>query len=181
MGQLDADGYSWTLDAGDPHPIGINETALVRDLAAGSYSVTLSGLATNCHLDGGNSRTVPVSAAATARVSFTISCVARIGTKILFKSTKDSESDLYVMNTDGSAKVNLTSAAREQGHWNLGDFEWSHDGRKIAFVAIGPDTVPDAEPIPTRVFRDERRRRRSAHRKRHPDDLPQGRTTVVAG
>jgi TolB protein len=56
------------------------------------------------------------------------------------------------MNTDGSAKVNLTSAALAQGNWTLGDFEWSHDGRKIAFVAFGPDTVPDAEPIPTRVF-----------------------------
>jgi Tol biopolymer transport system component len=75
-----------------------------------------------------------------------------MGTKILFKSTKDTDSDLYVMNTDGSAKVNLTSAARAQGNWSLGDFEWSHDGRKIAFVAIGPDTVSDAEPIPSRVF-----------------------------
>jgi Tol biopolymer transport system component len=56
------------------------------------------------------------------------------------------------MNTDGSAKVNLTLAAREQGQWRLGDFEWSHDGRKIAFVAVGPDTVPDAEPIPSRIF-----------------------------
>jgi Tol biopolymer transport system component len=150
-GSPDADGYAWALDAVDPRQIGINETVLVGNLAMGSHIVTLSNLASNCRIEGNNPRTVSVIADATTRTTFSISCLATQGTKILFRSTRDGVTDLFVMNTDGSAPMNLTSRARQQGQWSPGDFQWSHDGQRIAFVASGPVAVSDAEPIPTRI------------------------------
>ena len=81
---IDPDGYTVTLDASDSRPIPANGSVTYDDLAIGSHTVTLSGVASNCTVSGGNSRTVTVSAGATASASFAVSCAAAPATRLAF-------------------------------------------------------------------------------------------------
>jgi TolB protein len=52
------------------------------------------------------------------------------GRKLAFVSQRDGNSEIYVMNADGSAQENLTRQPANDSHPS-----WSPDGRKIAFVS----------------------------------------------
>ncbi|HEU4697587.1 MAG TPA: hypothetical protein VFS40_00245 [Gemmatimonadales bacterium] len=70
----DPDGYTVTLDAGTPQPIGAAATVTLADVATGPHFVTLGGLAANCHVEGDNPLTVTVAAAATVNAGFAVFC-----------------------------------------------------------------------------------------------------------
>src|SRR3989442_1649835 len=55
--QLDPDGYTVTVDGGSPQSLGINDSTSYTNLAAGSHTVALSGVAANCPVSGGPSPT----------------------------------------------------------------------------------------------------------------------------
>jgi hypothetical protein len=71
----DADGYTVKLDGAEP---GLSITATgsitISDVAEGSHSVVLSGVAENCTAADGLTRSVPVTAGATAETGYAISC-----------------------------------------------------------------------------------------------------------
>jgi hypothetical protein len=73
---LDADGYTIRVDQGSSQALTINGTLTVGNLAAGSHTVLLGGLAANCTAAGDNPATATVTAGQTASVAFTITCVA---------------------------------------------------------------------------------------------------------
>src|SRR5437868_3313463 len=73
---LDADGYTLTLDGGTTRSIGVNGSVTCSGVSAGSHTVVLSGVAGNCAASGGPSRTVSVPAGGTASTSFAVSCTA---------------------------------------------------------------------------------------------------------
>src|SRR2546421_385512 len=73
-GTLDPDGYTFTVDGGSGRAIGINTSVTVDGLSPGSHTVVLSGIAANCSISGGTSRTVTVTAGQTATVSFSVDC-----------------------------------------------------------------------------------------------------------
>jgi preprotein translocase subunit YajC len=100
----DADGYTFAVDSGAPQPIGVNAAASVAEIAAGDHVVALSGVATNCTLQGANPRTVTVSAGDTAEVSFSIACVATTGTIRVSVATSGAPADPdgYAVTLDGS-------------------------------------------------------------------------------
>ncbi|HEX6732905.1 MAG TPA: hypothetical protein VF074_22990 [Pyrinomonadaceae bacterium] len=52
------------------------------------------------------------------------------GKKIGFRSNRDGNDEVYVMNADGSQQINLMRHAA-----NDGDVSWSPDGRSIAFAS----------------------------------------------
>lgn len=62
--------------------------------------------------------------------------------KIVFLTNRHGESDLYVMNTNGSNQTRLTFSLTGQGH---GSPSWSHDGSKIVFqkggVGVGASQI----------------------------------------
>src|SRR5256884_271592 len=70
----DPDGYAYSVDGATPQPIADNQTITLTGVATGSHTVVLSGLAGNCTVSGGTSRTVTVTAGQTVTASFTISC-----------------------------------------------------------------------------------------------------------
>ncbi|HEV2083992.1 MAG TPA: hypothetical protein VGR09_02845, partial [Gemmatimonadales bacterium] len=72
---LDPDGYSVSLDGGDPQGIGTNGTLTIGSIAAGSHSLQLSGEVANCTVSGDNPRVVTISSGQTATVQFALACV----------------------------------------------------------------------------------------------------------
>jgi hypothetical protein len=72
----DVDGYSVAVDNGTSQHIDPNNNTgvIFPDLAVGSHTAVLSGVAGNCTVTGGNSKTVNVSAGGTEIAAFDISC-----------------------------------------------------------------------------------------------------------
>src|SRR2546425_6545323 len=67
---LDPDGYTVTVDGNASKAIGTNGSVSFADLSAGDHSVALSGVASNCSVSGGDSRTVTVPAGGTPPATF---------------------------------------------------------------------------------------------------------------
>jgi len=70
---IDPDGYSLTVD-GDQAYILPASGSLVLQLAQGSHTVQVGGLAENCAVDGANPRAIVVGPGGTVDVSFTVVC-----------------------------------------------------------------------------------------------------------
>ena len=102
---LDPDGYTVAVDGGPGQAIGINGSLSFTNLAAGSHSVTLSGVAANCTVSGGNSQTVSVPSGGTATAAFTVSCSATTGNLTVTTSTSGSslDPDGYTVTVDGGS------------------------------------------------------------------------------
>src|SRR5207248_9928879 len=75
----DADGYTVTVDGNTSRSISANGSVTFSGLSAGSHSVQLSGVASNCSVSGGTSRRVDVPAGGTASTTFSVSCAALRG------------------------------------------------------------------------------------------------------
>ncbi|PYP49552.1 MAG: hypothetical protein DMD45_14100, partial [Gemmatimonadetes bacterium] len=86
----DPDGYTFALDNGPPQPIGVSRSITLTDVPAGSHTVVLSGVAGNCTVTNGTSRTVTLSAGGSATASFTITCQALPGSLTVRTATTGS-------------------------------------------------------------------------------------------
>src|SRR5205085_12128033 len=76
-------------------------------LAAGSHSVALSGVAPNCSVNGGTSRTVAVSAGGNASTAFSVTCTPippTTGSLTVTTSTSgsDLDPDGYTVTVEGA-------------------------------------------------------------------------------
>src|SRR5437588_6054051 len=105
---LDTDGYTLTLDGGTTRSIGVNGSVTFSSVSAGSHTVVLSGVAGNCTVSGGTSRTVSVPAGGTASTSFAVSCAApppQTGDLAVTTNTSGSniDADGYTVTVDGNA------------------------------------------------------------------------------
>jgi Tol biopolymer transport system component len=126
---LHQDGYAVSLDGGASISMKPNEVYLFGGLAPGVHQVSLSGLPTDCSMDGANPENVSVMPGYTTTFTVTVTC-SLSGGKIAFLSTRDGNQEIYVINPDGSGETRLT---------NDPDYDhspaWSPDGMKIAFVS----------------------------------------------
>ena len=68
-------GYTVSVDGGASQSIGANATVTFADLPAGSHTVVLSGVPSNCTVSGSATQTVTVPSGATATASYSVSCV----------------------------------------------------------------------------------------------------------
>src|SRR5262245_11015674 len=73
-GDLDQDGYRVSVDGGSERAIAISGLTTYSDLAPGTQSVSLGGLATNCAVSGQNPATATIAAGAVAHTDFQINC-----------------------------------------------------------------------------------------------------------
>src|SRR5207244_1547723 len=70
------DGHTATVDGGASQGIATNGSVTFTALAAGSHTVVLSGVAGNCTVSSGTSRSVDVPSGGTASTAFAVSCAA---------------------------------------------------------------------------------------------------------
>jgi Tol biopolymer transport system component len=101
---IDADGYTVTVDGGSSQAIDANGTVTVSNLSAGDHVVLLGGVAANCTVAGDNPRTVAVAAGSTASTTFSVACVAETGDlEVSAATTGDDQDDAYTVSVDGGA------------------------------------------------------------------------------
>ena len=102
---LDQDGYTVTVDGNSSKAIGTNASVTFTGLSGGDHSVALSGVASNCSVSGGNSRTVTVPAGGTASTTFAVSCATTTGNLTVTTNTTGSnlDPDGYTVTVDGGA------------------------------------------------------------------------------
>ncbi len=102
---LDPDGYTVTVDGGSPQAIGINASVSYTNLSAGNHTVAVSGVAANCTVSGGTSRTVNVPSGGTATTTFSVSCTTPTGNLTVSTSTTGSglDPDGYTVTLDGGS------------------------------------------------------------------------------
>jgi len=81
---LDLDGYTVTVDGSQTRAVASNGSVTFTGLPAGSHSVTLSGVAVNCTVNGSNPRSVDVPSGATASTTYAVSCVPGPATALVF-------------------------------------------------------------------------------------------------
>jgi hypothetical protein len=100
---LDPDGYAVSVDYLAAQPLGVNATMTIPNLAVGSHSVALSGVAANCTLAGPNPANITVANGDTTRITFSISCVA-VGWVRIATATTGVDLDLngYTVFVDGT-------------------------------------------------------------------------------
>jgi len=134
---LDPDGYTLSVDGGASQAIGLNATLTLEGLAVGTHALTLSGIASNCHLDGENPRAVEVLPGSTT-ATFDLNCLGP-NALIAFTSNAFRLLAIFVVNPDGTGLRNLTPDGAGES-----DPVWSPDGRKILFSKSGDLYVMDA-------------------------------------
>ena len=111
----DPDGYTFAVDGGTPQPIGVSQTITVSTLPAGSHTVVLSGIASNCTVSNGTSRPVTVPAGASVTASFSVTCptpVPTTGDLTVTTSTSGAspDPDGYTVTVDGTASQPISNS-----------------------------------------------------------------------
>ena len=98
----DPDGYTYKLDDRPPAAIGSSASVTVNDLPAGSHTVLLEGMASNCTVGGTNPRSISVTTGNTAEASFAISCEGSNAQQWSAMESNTSEDLLGVWASSGS-------------------------------------------------------------------------------
>lgn len=127
---LDPDGYTLSVEGVAPVAMGINQTLTVNDVSAGDRTVELTGLASNCSVTGESSRTVTVTEGGTVATTFDVTCAVQLDNQIAFDTDRDGNSEIYVMNPDGTGLMRLTNNAARDAEPFV-----SPDGTQILFVS----------------------------------------------
>lgn len=148
---LDSDGYQIAVDGSSAQSIAINTSVTVSGVATGSHSVTLSGIASNCSVNGSNPRSVTVSAGATASVSFNVSCTALTGSiEVAVDATGVEIPNSFDATIDGAAAGSVTTGSSETfGPFSIGDHDVELDLSAAANCSLSSGTNPRTVTVPT--------------------------------
>ena len=129
-GTPDSDGYTITVDGTTTQQVSANGNTTFSNLTAGSHTVELSALAVNCTAQDVNPRNIDVTYGATEQTTFNIDCPSALFDGITFHSDRNSNWDLWFMNTDGSSPIRLTT--HPEMDWNA---IVSPNGTRVLFTS----------------------------------------------
>jgi hypothetical protein len=105
---IDPDGFTITIDGEQNQSIGSNGTATFSSVAAGDHEVELVGVSANCTVEGGNPRTVTVSAGGVTSTMFDIICVPTGAVEVMASTTgADIDPAGYLVTVDGSQSQSI--------------------------------------------------------------------------
>ncbi|MEO7987342.1 MAG: CARDB domain-containing protein, partial [Gemmatimonadales bacterium] len=109
----DADGYTVSIDGAAATAIAINSSVRQTDVAAGSHTVELSGVAANCTVSTPLQLSVSVAANAVTTATFAITCVPTTGTiqVTTTSSGTPADADGYRLLLDGIDTLPIDTAA----------------------------------------------------------------------
>ena len=93
-GDLDVDGYQIVLGSQTKRMLLANSTLDLREVDAGTYSVSLESVAENCVVSNAPPSSVTIAAGQTVNIAFEVACVA-IGIAITTRSTGTDVPDAY--------------------------------------------------------------------------------------
>ncbi len=104
--ELDSDGYSMAVDNLPGQTIGASASVTVDRLADGAHTVTLSGIAANCAVDGDNPKAVTTGPNATATLTFAVNCAPSTATLtvVTTSSGPSPDADGYTLSIDEVAR-----------------------------------------------------------------------------
>jgi hypothetical protein len=111
---IDANGYSVRVAPGSNRRIGPTETITLSRLLPGLYTLQLSGMATNCMLQGDDPGPVTVQAGQTTEVEFAITCIATTGSvrvEVALRASISPRTTISSRSTD-SAPAGLARTSR---------------------------------------------------------------------
>lgn len=141
---IDADGYTITIDGVDGPAIGANASVTEAGIPAGPFLIGLDNIALNCQTQD-NPRTVNVVGGQTVTTQFDVVCVAPNEPPVA-----DAGMDQTVVDADdsGSEDVVLDGSASMDPDGPLATWSWSEDSVEIATgetptvtFAVGVHTV----------------------------------------
>lgn len=125
---IDADGYTLSIDGNNAGAIGANAVVVVPDLTPATYSVGLSGIAANCAVQN-NPRDVDVTAGLTENTQFDVACAL-----LNQPPVADAGPDQTVQDPDGSGfvDVQLDGSGSTDPDGMIANYSWTVDGTQIA-------------------------------------------------
>lgn len=124
---LDRDGYSVSVDGGAPVTVQANGTATIADLKPGTHTLVISGVAPNCTLEGGASRTITVQEETATPVAIAVQCAADRFAYIQGLGAGQGFG-LMVARVDGSEVVELKRRVEPAR------VDWKPDGYSLLYV-----------------------------------------------
>jgi Tol biopolymer transport system component len=141
---LDPNGYMLSVDSGTAQPVSVNGSLTVSTLGPGNHSVLLGDNAVNCTIAGTNPRLVSIQAGDTARVGFSVTCIANAATLLVKVGTTgaDLDPDGYTVRVDAGAglPVAVNGAVAISGLYT-GNYFVSLDGVAANCVALPESPV----------------------------------------
>jgi hypothetical protein len=141
---IDADGYTLSVDGNNAGAIDANDAVIIPDLDPGTYSVGLSGVAANCAVQN-NPRDVDVRAGQTETTQFDVVCAL-----LNQPPVADAGMDQTVSDADDSGEedVTLDGSGSTDADGEIVSWSWAVDGTEVANTetatvnfAVGVHTV----------------------------------------
>jgi len=125
---IDADGYTLSVDGNNGGAIGVNAVVIIPDLTPGTYSIGLGGVAANCAVQN-NPRDVDVTAGLTENTQFDVACAL-----LNQPPVADAGMDQTVTDADdsGAEDVTLDGSASTDADGTIASWSWAVDGTEIA-------------------------------------------------
>jgi Tol biopolymer transport system component len=128
----DPDGYTLSLDGAPGQAIGVSDTVDLSDVAVGSHTIALAGLASNCRLQSANPVELEVTLGDTVTAAFQVSCLGDAQV-IAFTGNAPGLLAAFVVAPDGSGLTKLTPDTLLERNPM-----WSPDGRRLLVVRVDP-------------------------------------------
>ena len=105
-GDADSDGYTYSLDGGAAAALGPNGSVTINGLNPGGHELDVGGVADNCVLLGGATRTIVLVQGDTTEIVLTINCQGPPTLNLIIATTGgDPDFDGYTYALDGGAPV----------------------------------------------------------------------------
>jgi hypothetical protein len=106
---IDADGYTVSVDGTNTQSIDANGSVTFRDLATGDHELLLSDVASNCSVEGTNPRTLNVDANTAVSSTFSVSCEANVIVRADSTTTEEDQSVSISVLSNDSGSLNVTT------------------------------------------------------------------------
>jgi WD40-like Beta Propeller Repeat len=124
---LDRDGYSVSVDGGAAVAVQANGSAALSGLTPGAHTLAISGVAANCTLEGGASRSVAVQESVATPLIVAVQCAADRYAYVQGLGT-GSGFGLYVARIDGTGVIELKRGVEPAR------LDWKADGYSLLYV-----------------------------------------------